>query len=51
MIFDQAEELEDVGTLQPLEIARRGKGRPAKEVSEEIRSMLGTPVNANCPAQ
>jgi hypothetical protein len=51
LFFDQAEEFEDVGTLQPLEIARRGEGRPAKEVPEEIRLILGTPVNANCPAQ
>ena len=51
MIFDPAEEHEDARTLRALERARRGEGRPAKEVLEEIRLMLGIPVDAKRPAQ
>jgi predicted transcriptional regulator len=51
MIFDPAEELEDARTLRALESARRGEGRPAREVLEEIRLMLGIPVGAKRPAQ
>jgi predicted transcriptional regulator len=51
MIFDPAEELEDARTLRALESARRGEGRPAKEVLEEIRLMLGIPIDAKRPAQ
>jgi predicted transcriptional regulator len=51
MIFDPAEELEDARTLRALESARSGEGRPAKEVLEEIRLMLGIPVDAKRPAQ
>ncbi|MGH9835856.1 MAG: hypothetical protein ACREBD_07540 [Blastocatellia bacterium] len=50
MIFDP-EELEDARTLRALESARRGAGRPAKEVLEEIRLMLGIAVDAKRPAQ
>jgi len=51
MIFDPTEELEDARTLRALESARRGEGRPAKEVLEEIRLMLGIPIDAKRPAQ
>jgi predicted transcriptional regulator len=51
MIFDPAEELEDARTLRALESARRGEGRPAREVLDEIRLMLGIPVDAKRPAQ
>jgi predicted transcriptional regulator len=51
LIFDPAEELEDARTLRALESARRGEGRPAKEVLEEIRLMLGIAVDAKRPAQ
>jgi predicted transcriptional regulator len=51
MIFDPAEELEDARTMRALESARRGEGRPAKEVLEEIRLMLGIPIDAKRPAQ
>jgi predicted transcriptional regulator len=51
MIFDPAEELEDARTLRALESARRGEGRPAKEVLEGIRLILGIPVDARRPAQ
>jgi len=50
MIFDP-EELEDAWTLRALEGARRGEGRPAKEVLEEIRLLLGISVDAKRPAQ
>ncbi len=50
MIFDP-EELEDARTLRALEGARRGAGRPAKEVLEEIRLLLGISVDAKRPAQ
>jgi predicted transcriptional regulator len=50
MVFDP-EELEDARTLRALESARRGEGRPAKEVLEEIRLMLGISVDAKRPAQ
>ncbi|MEP7337053.1 MAG: hypothetical protein ABI977_04865 [Acidobacteriota bacterium] len=49
MIFDP-EEYEDARTLRALEAARRGEGRPAKEVLEEIREMLGIPADAQRPA-
>ena len=49
MIF-APEEYEDARTLQALESARRGEGRPAKEVLEEIRVMLGIPADAKRPA-
>jgi predicted transcriptional regulator len=48
MIFDP-EEYEDARTLRALEAARRGEGRPVKEVLEEIRVMLGIPVDAKRP--
>lgn len=51
MIFNPAEELEDNRTLRALESARRGEGRPAREVLEEIRLMLGIPIDAKRPAQ
>jgi predicted transcriptional regulator len=51
MIFEPAEELEDARTLRALKSARRGEGRPAKEVLEEIRLMLGIPVDAKGPAR
>lgn len=51
MIFDPAEELEDARTLRALESARRSEGRPAKEVLEEIKVMLGIPADAKRPAQ
>ncbi len=50
MIFDPAAELEDARTLRALESARRGAGRPAKDALEEIRMMLGIPVDAKRPA-
>jgi len=50
MIFGPAEDLEDARTLRALESARRGEGRPAKEVLEEIKLMLGIPVDAKRPA-
>jgi predicted transcriptional regulator len=51
LLFDSAEELEDARTLRALESARRGEGRPAKEVLEEVRLMLGISVDAKRPAQ
>ena len=51
MIFDPAEELQDARTLRALESARRGKGRLAKDVLEEIRVMLGIPADAKRPTQ
>ncbi|MBP6820408.1 MAG: hypothetical protein KA368_02640 [Acidobacteria bacterium] len=53
MIFEPApaDELEDTRTLRALNRARRGEGRPAKEVLEEIRLMLGIPIDAKGPAQ
>jgi predicted transcriptional regulator len=51
MIFDPAQELEDARTMRALESARRGEGRPAKEVLEEIRLMLGIPADSKRPAQ
>lgn len=52
MVFDPAPGgLEDALTLRALNSARRGEGRPAKEVLEEIRVMLGIPVDAKRPAQ
>ncbi len=50
MVFDP-NELEDARTLRALESARRGEGRPAKEVLEEIRIMLGISVEAKRPTQ
>jgi len=50
MLFDPSVELEDTKTLRALESARRGEGRPAKEVLEEIREMLGIPADAKRPA-
>ncbi len=50
MIFIPVEELEDARTLRALESARRGEGRPAKEILEEIRLMLGIPADAKRPA-
>jgi len=50
MLFDPSAELEDTKTLRALESARRGEGRPAKEVLEEIRVMLGIPADAKRPA-
>jgi len=41
MIFDPAEGLEDARTLRALESAKRGEGRSAKDVLEEIRVVLG----------
>ena len=49
MIFDP-EEYEDARTLRALESVRKGEGRPAKEVLEEIRVMLGIPADAKRPA-
>lgn len=53
MVFEpaSAEELDDARTLRALNSARRGEGRPAKEVLEEIRLMLGIPADAKRPAQ
>jgi len=51
MIFDPTEEIEDARTLRALESSGRGEGRPAKEVLEEIRLMLGIPIDAKRPAQ
>jgi len=45
MIFDP-EEYEDARTLRALDAVRRGELRPAKEVLEEIRMMLGIPADA-----
>ncbi len=50
MIFDP-DELENARTLRALESARKGEGRPAKEVLEEIRVMLGIPADATRPRQ
>ena len=50
MIFDP-DELEDARTLRALESAKRGEGRPAKEVLEEIRMLLGISADATRPAQ
>lgn len=49
MLFGPNEELEDTKTLRALESARRGEGRPVKEVLEEIRVMLGIPAEAKRP--
>ena len=49
MIFIPTEELEDSRTLRALESARKGAGRPAKEMLEEIRIMLGIPADAKRP--
>lgn len=51
MVFDPEEELEDARTLRALESARKGEGRPAKEVLEEIRLFLGIPIDAKRPTQ
>ncbi|MGE0127847.1 MAG: hypothetical protein AB7U82_07195 [Blastocatellales bacterium] len=51
LLFDPAAEIEDTRTLRALESARRGEGRPAKEALEEIRMMLGIPVDAKRPAR
>ncbi len=50
MVFDP-DEFEDARTLRALESARRGEGRPAKEVLEEIRMMLGISSDAKRPVQ
>lgn len=50
LIFDP-NELEDARTLRALESARRGEGRPAKEVLEEIRMMLGISADAKRAVQ
>lgn len=50
MVFDP-NELEDARTLRALESARKGEGRPAKEVLEEIRLMLGISAEAVRPVQ
>jgi predicted transcriptional regulator len=50
MVFDP-NELEDARTLRALESARKGEGRPAKEVLEEIRMMLGISLDAKRPVQ
>jgi len=50
MIFDP-DEREDARTLRALESARNGEGRPAKEVLEEIRIMLGISADAKRPVQ
>ena len=49
LIFDP-DEVENSRTLRALESARRGEGRPAKEVMDEIRLMLGIPSEAKRPA-
>lgn len=51
MLFDPAEALENAKTLRALEGVQRGEGRPAKEVLEEIRVMLGIPADAKRPVQ
>ena len=43
MIFDPAAEIEDSKTLRALENARKGEGRPAREVLEEIRVLSCAP--------
>lgn len=50
MVFDPTAELEDTKTLRALEQARRGEGRPAREVLEEIRLMPGIPADVQRPA-
>ncbi len=50
MVFDP-DELEDARTLRALESARKGEGRPAREVLEEIRVMLGISADTKRPAQ
>lgn len=50
IIFDPTEEIENARTLRALESARKGEGRPAKEVLEEIRILLGIPLEAKRPA-
>lgn len=45
MVFDP-NELEDARTLRALESARKSEGRPAKDVLEEIRIMLGISAEA-----
>lgn len=49
MIFEPSEEVEHARTLRAIESARRGEGRPAKEVLEEIRIMLGIATDARRP--
>ncbi|MGE0884485.1 MAG: hypothetical protein AB7P14_13145 [Blastocatellales bacterium] len=51
MVFDPEAELEEAKIFSALEKARRGEGRPAKEVLDEIRSMLGISLDAKRPAQ
>ena len=43
------EAAEEARTLRALANARSGKGRPAKEVLEEVREMLNIPANAKRP--
>ena len=49
MLFDPNEELDDTKTLRALESARRGEGRPIKEVLEELRVMFGIPADEKRP--
>jgi hypothetical protein len=49
MVFDPESDAEDARTLQALEGVRKGTGRPAREVLEEIRGMLGIPQDATRP--
>ncbi len=51
MVFDPEAELEEAKIFSALERARRGEGRPAKEVLDEIRLMLGISLDAKRPAQ
>lgn len=51
LIFDPSAELEDARTWRALVGARSGAGRPAKDVLEEIRLMLGIPAGAQRPAR
>ncbi len=44
---EMLEAVEESRTLRALANARRGKGRPAQEVLEEIRGILNVPANAN----
>ncbi len=46
---EMLEAAEEARTLRALENARKGKGRPAQEVFEELRQMLNIPANAKRP--
>lgn len=46
IVFASIEEVEDAKTLRALEGVRKGEGRPAREVLEEIRIMLGIQLDS-----